>query len=97
MEVVWSETARRDRDEIHAFIARTRSPATAYDWLSRINQTINDIASYPAWSRVIDESGNRDRVVAGPKPRYIVRYRYQPRAQRLRIVGIFHGAQSRSS
>ena len=97
MEVVWSATARRDRDEIHAFIARTRTPTHAHDWLSRINRAIDDIVSYPLWSRVIDEAGNRDRVVAGPRPCYIVRYRYQPRAQRIRIVGIFHGAQQRSS
>jgi plasmid stabilization system protein ParE len=96
MEVVWSETARRDRDKIHAFIAQTRSPTDAYEWLSRINRTISDIAAYPEWSRVIDERGNRDRVAAGPKPRYIVRYRYQPRNQRIRIVGIFHGTQRRS-
>ncbi len=96
MEVVWSQTARRDRDEIHAFIARTRSPVHAHDWLSRINQAIGDIAHYPEWNRIIDKSENRDRVVAGPKPRYIVRYRYQPRAQRIRIVAIFHGARQRS-
>ncbi len=97
MDVVWSETARHDRDEIHAFSARTRSPAHAHDWLSRINQAINDIANYPQWSRIMDKSGNRDRVVAGPKPRYIVRYRYQHRAQRIRIVAIFHGSQRRLS
>jgi len=96
MDVVWSETARHDRDEIHAFIVRTRGPAHAHDWLSRISQAINDIARYPEWNRIIDKSDNRGRVVAGPKPRYIVRYRYQPRAQRIRIVAIFHGSQQRS-
>ncbi len=96
MEVVWSETARRDRDKIHAFIAQTRTPTDAYEWLSRINRAIGDIAEYPEWSRIIDETGNRDRVVAGSRPRYVVRYRYHPRIQRIRIVGIFHGTQQRS-
>ena len=97
MDIVWSATARRDRDTIHAYIARTRTAIDAYDWLSRINRAVLDIADYPAWGRVIDDLGNRDRVVAGPKPRYIVRYRYQPRVQRIRVVGIFHGTQRRSS
>lgn len=97
MDIVWSAPVPRDRDAIHAYIARTRTAIDAYDWLSRINRAVLDIADYPAWGRVIDDLGNRDWVVAGPKLRYIVRYRYQPRAQRIRVVGIFHGTQRRAT
>jgi plasmid stabilization system protein ParE len=87
--------ALRDRDSIHAYIARTSSPTHAHEWLSRVKKTIENIERYPQWSRVINDRGDRERLVPGTKPRSVIRYRYQPRTQRIRRVRLFRGGQHR--
>src|SRR5579885_427149 len=94
MVVVWSARAQRDRDNIPAHIALAAGPIEANACLIRIQRTIQFIAAYPEASRVVTPQGDRDRPV--PRVPYIVRYRYQPRSQRIRIVRLLHGRQDRS-
>ena len=80
-EVLWTETARRDLEQIIAFIAE-ESPANALAVAERIEGRCGELNRLPARGRVVPELGAIDVVayrelVEGP---WRIVYRYDDRA-----------------
>jgi toxin ParE1/3/4 len=91
MDIVWSPRARRNRDAIHAAIARD-DPARAHAVITEIVTAINRLADFPALGRPGRKSGTRELVLA--RRPYLVVYRV--RASNVQILEILHTSRQRS-
>ena len=87
---MWTPRARRDRDSIHARIARD-NPAHAYAVVTAIVTAINRLADFPLLGRLGRKAGTRDLVLA--RFPYVVLYRV--RDDRVEILHIQHMARNR--
>ncbi len=89
MEVVWKARALRDREALHAALART-SLAHAYATVAAIQRAVNRLEHHPHLGRQVpDRPGERLLVV--PRTYYTVAYRIivrgvQPRLEIMRII-----------
>jgi toxin ParE1/3/4 len=90
MKVAYRARARSDIAAIHDYIDE-RNPTAAADVVRRIQVSIDRLKDFPSLGRPGRFPGVRELVVTGLP--YIVVYR--PEADRVEIVGVFHGARKR--
>ncbi len=90
MIVTWAARARRDLDDIHAYIARRDSPARATAVLSNLFAATDQLVNFPHIGRPGAKPGTRELVVSP----YILPYRV--RAQQVVILRVIHGARQRT-
>jgi addiction module RelE/StbE family toxin len=90
MKVVYRARARADLAAIHEYI-HERSPKAAKDVVRRIRIAVARLQDFPSLGRPGRFPGVRELVVSGLP--YIVVYRLE--ADRVEIVGVFHGARKR--
>jgi addiction module RelE/StbE family toxin len=88
MRVRWLRRARRQVDEIGAYIARD-NPAAADRVVERIRQAADRLAAHPLMGRQGRVIDTRELVVPGTP--YIVAYRV--RGQSVQILAVQHSAQ----
>jgi len=86
-EIVWTQRARRNLEDIGEYIAQD-SPSAADETIRRIIEQVSGLAFYPRIGRVGTVEGTRELIVANTP--YIVVYRIRERVEVLRIR---HGAQ----
>ena len=86
-DIVWTQRARRNLDEIGAYIAQD-DPAAAERTVRRILERISVLGFFPHSGRVGTVETTRELVVANTP--YIIIYRVRERVEILRIR---HGAQ----
>ncbi len=91
MKVAYRARARSDIAAIHDYI-HERNPKAAADVVRRIRISIDRLKDFPSLGRAGRFPGVRELVVTGLP--YIVVYR--PEADRVEIVGVFHGARKRA-
>ena len=73
MEVVWKARALKDREEIHAYLARA-SPAHAYATIAAIQRAVNRLEQYPYLGRQVPDKP-AIRLLFVPRTTYTVVYR----------------------
>lgn len=88
MRIRWLAKARRDVDEIAAYIARD-NPLVAANVYDTIHQQVGRLADHPYLGRPGRVSGTRERVIT-PTP-YIVAYRVT--ADTVTVLRVLHGAR----
>ncbi len=88
VEIVWSALARRRLQEIHEYVSRDK-PGAAQSLVLRIVAAVENLRNYPHLGRAGTNPSTRELVI-GRTP-YIVVYRL--RADIVRIVTVWHGAQ----
>ena len=91
MDIVWSPRSRRDRDTIHAGIAR-QDPVRVHTVIAAIVTAISRLADFPALGRPGRKTGTRE-LVLGHLP-YIVVYRV--RTHQIQILHTIHTARERA-
>lgn len=90
--VIWTDGARRDLDEIHAYIAREASPGIATKVAASIAQAARLLDQFKGLGRATDIENIREYVV--PRYRsYIIGYTV--RGQDTLILRIRHARQNR--
>lgn len=90
MIVKWLPRALKDRDAQIDYIA-DNSPQAAIDQGDRIEHKVNMLADYPEMGRSGRKRDTRELVIN--QTPFIVVYRVRPRAQRVEILRVLHGAQ----
>ena len=89
MEVVWKARALRDREALHAALARTSLPH-AYETVAAIQRAANHLEQHPRLGKQIaDRPGERLLVV--PRTHYSIAYRLiahgmSPRVEIMHII-----------
>lgn len=86
-ELVWTQTALRDLDDIGSYIALDR-PKAAEAIVRRIVETISALAYHPRMGKPGEDGETRRLVVSGTP--YIAVYRLR---ERVEILTIFHAAR----
>ncbi|HZK91763.1 MAG TPA: type II toxin-antitoxin system RelE/ParE family toxin [Stellaceae bacterium] len=92
MKVIFRETAYRDLDEIHAWIAAER-PAVADQVIDRIIQSTELLDHFPYIGHAGKTPGTQEWVVAGLP--YILVFTVDREADELAVIAVFHGARNR--
>lgn len=83
MEVVWKARALKDREEVHARLARV-SLSHAHTTIAEIQRAVNHLEQFPRLGRqVLDKPG--DRLLLVPHTYYRVVYRLVARGPRPRV------------
>lgn len=90
MKIVWLPRARANRTDIIDYIAQD-NPRAALDQLGEIEQQSDMLADHPEVGRVGRRRGTRELVVN--RTPFILIYRVRPRAERVEILRLLHGAQ----
>jgi addiction module RelE/StbE family toxin len=91
MRVVWTARARRDRDQIHAFIAQRDGAERANTVVVALTRAILRLAQYPGLGRPSSKPGVRELVVA--RLPYVVPYRV--RDDQIQVLRILHQRRDR--
>jgi len=86
----WLPRALRDRDAQIDYIAE-RSPRAAIEQGDKIAHQIDTLLDHPKIGRLGRVAGTRELVISGTP--FIVIYRLRPRAQRIELIRLLHGAQ----
>lgn len=86
----WLPRAIRDRDAQIDYIAE-RNPRAAIDQGDRIEEQVDQLLDHPEMGRPGRVDGTRELVISGTP--FIVVYRFKPRAKRLELIRLLHGAQ----
>lgn len=91
MEIVWKARALKDREHIHAFLART-SLAHAYKTIAAIQRSVNHLEQHPRLGRQVDDRPS-ERLLIVPRTPYGIAYRLivrgpQPRIEVMHIVDL---------
>jgi toxin ParE1/3/4 len=91
VQVIWTEPALADLEEIHDFIAED-SPRHAEAVVLRIQAAVLRLADFPLSGRAVPEFAPSDyrAVFSGP---YRIIYRYVPDQDMVLINAIYHGRQ----
>lgn len=89
MEVVWKARALKDREEIHAYLARVSLPH-AYETIAAIQRAVNQLERYPRLGKQVPDRPS-DRLLVVPRTNCSVLYRLvargaSPRVEIMRIV-----------
>ncbi|MFP3943361.1 MAG: type II toxin-antitoxin system RelE/ParE family toxin [Alphaproteobacteria bacterium] len=92
MRLVWLQRARANRKNAIAWIAR-ENPIAAVSQLNEILLQTGRLAEYPEMGRPGRQRGTRELVVN--RTPFIIVYRIRPRAGRIEILRVMHGAQQR--
>ena len=90
MSTVWLAKARTNRTDAIDHIAR-ENPRAALDQLEEIAQQSDLLADFPEMGRIGRGRGTRELVINHTP--FILVYRVQPRAKRIEILRLLHGAQ----
>jgi plasmid stabilization system protein ParE len=88
VEVVWKARALKDREEIHAYLART-SLAHAHAVIAAIQRAVNHLEQHPRLGRQVPDRPT-DRLLVVPRTYYTIVYRLilrgaHPRIEIMRI------------
>lgn len=89
MRVVWGTVADRDRAAITEFLAERNRQAAA-DVIERLTLAVDGLATFPNRGRPGLVAGTRELVSVWP---YVVVYRVH--GDTVRVLRVWHGAQSR--
>jgi plasmid stabilization system protein ParE len=89
VDVVWKARALKDREQIHAYLARTSLPH-AYATITAIQRAVNHLEQHPYLGRQITDRPT-DRLLIVPRTTYTVVSRLvvrstHPRVEVMRIV-----------
>ncbi|WP_082890188.1 type II toxin-antitoxin system RelE/ParE family toxin [Halotalea alkalilenta] len=90
MKVFWLAAALRDRDTQLEYIA-AKDPLAAVTQGDRIQGQIDHLAEHPNLGREGRVSGTRELIIASTP--FIAVYRVLPRAKRIELIRLLHGAQ----
>lgn len=90
MIIRWLPRAILDRNAQIDYIAE-RNPRAAIDQGDRIEQQIGQLLDHPEMGRPGRVDGTRELVISGTP--FIVVYRLKPRAKRVELIRLLHGAQ----
>lgn len=90
MRIVWLPQARANRTDAIVYIAQD-NPRAALEQLDEIERQTDALVDYPEMGRPGRKSDTREFVVN--RTPFIVVYRVRPRAQRVEILRLLHGAQ----
>jgi toxin ParE1/3/4 len=90
LKIAWLPRALKDRDAQIDYIAN-ENPKADLDQGDRIEQQIDMLADFPEAGRLGRKRGTREFVI-GQTP-FIVVYRVRPKARRVEILRVLHGAQ----
>ena len=83
MEVVWKARALKDREAIHAYLART-NPAHAHAVIAAIQRAANHLEQHPRLGRQVPDRPT-DRLLVVPRTYYTIVYRLIVRGAHPRI------------
>ncbi len=86
-DIVWTEEALQDLDDIAAYIALD-NPKAALDTVRRIGEAVAGLSFFPRIGRQGRDDATRELVI-GDTP-YIAVYRLRDRVE---ILSIYHGAR----
>jgi len=86
----WLPRAIRDRDAQINHIAE-RNPLAAIDQGDKIEYQVGQLLEHPEIGRPGRIEGTRELVISGTP--FIIVYRYKPRAKRIDLIRLLHGAQ----
>ena len=86
----WLPRAIRNRDAQIDYIAE-RNPRAAIDQGDKIEHQVGQLLEHPEMGRPGRVDGTRELVISGTP--FIVVYRYKPRAKRIELIRLLHGAQ----
>lgn len=90
MIVFWLPRALSDYDKQIDYIAKN-SPKAALEQGDCIERQVALLSNYPQMGRIGRKRGTRELVVN--RTQFIVVYRVRPKAKRIEILRILHGAQ----
>lgn len=90
MRIDWLPRARANRAHAIDYIAK-ENPRAALDQLGEIEQQSDMLAEYPEIGRVGRRRGTRELVIN--RTPFILVYRVRPKAKRIEILRLLHGAQ----
>jgi toxin ParE1/3/4 len=88
VKIVWTRTARRDLEHLHAHIME-HDPGAAARMAAAILASVETLKQFPARGRAGRMPGTRELVVVGTP--YLVPYKLE--GERLEIVAALHGAR----
>lgn len=88
LDLVWTQTALRDLDDIGSFIALD-SPRAAEAIVRRIVEAVSALAWHPKLGPTNDDNQTRRLIVTGTP--YVVIYRI---AERVEILTVFHASRA---
>jgi toxin ParE1/3/4 len=86
----WLPRAIRDRDAQIDYIA-ARNPRAAIDQGDKIAHQIDQLLAHPGMGRPGRVDDTRELVISGTP--FVVVYRHRPRAQRIELLRVLHGAR----
>ena len=86
-EVLWTQLARQDLDDIAAYIALD-NPTAAENTVRRIVEAVAGLSFYPRIGREGRVEGTRELVISGTP--FIAVYRLR---ERIEILSVYHGAR----
>ena len=92
MTIVWTARARRDRDDIHAYIAQRSGPERAHSVVVALVRAIMRLEQFPGMGRPSSKPGVRELVV--PRLPYIVSYRV--RGEEIQVLRVLHQRRRRT-
>ncbi|MCV9910487.1 type II toxin-antitoxin system RelE/ParE family toxin [Brucella sp. HL-2] len=90
MKLVWLTRARADRTDALNYIAE-ENPRAALSQLDEIERQTDILINYPDMGRVGRHRGTRELIVN--RTPFVIVYRVRPRAQRIEILRLLHGAR----
>lgn len=90
MKVVWLPRARANRTDAIDYIVQD-NPGAALDQLGEIEQQSDILAKHPEIGRPGRRRGTRELVIN--RTPFILLYRVRPRAKRVEILRLLHGAE----
>lgn len=88
MRITWADSAIRDLDAIHDFIARD-SPHYATRCVERLIEAVDPLADLPRVGRIVPEGDGRHREIIEPPYRIL----YRVEGDQIYIVRVIHGAR----
>ncbi|WP_373489372.1 type II toxin-antitoxin system RelE/ParE family toxin [Blastomonas sp.] len=87
MQLIWTDDASRDHDDIIAYIA-DRNPAAAERMVALFDRHAQQLKDFPEMHRPGRAPGTREAVV---HPNYLLIYRVEPGI--VRILAVLHARQ----
>ncbi|WP_454856145.1 type II toxin-antitoxin system RelE/ParE family toxin [Rhizobium binxianense] len=90
MKIIWTERARKARQQAVAYIA-AQNRAAAVIVLDEISQQTARLRDYPEMGRIGRRQKTRELVIS--RTPFIVIYRYLPKSETVEIMRLLHGAQ----
>ncbi|MBY3050093.1 type II toxin-antitoxin system RelE/ParE family toxin [Rhizobium leguminosarum] len=90
MRIIWTETARRARQQATAYIA-AQNRAAALDVLDEVSRQTILLRDHPEMGRKGRRQGTREFIIS--RTPFVVVYRYLPKSETIEILHFLHGAQ----